>query len=624
MTAEEDKFVHDVVTRTILVNSIPSRVLYDSGASVSFVSYEFSKNLSTPPNKLPFPLEVEITDSKVVVVSNVYRDVEIEINDSIFRINLIPIILGVFDIVISMDWLDKYNANILWSQKLIRVARKYLSHGCYAFITHVIDTSFEKKSAKDVPIVNEFLNVFLKDLPGIPPERKAVFRIDLITSATPIAKPPYRVAPSEMKELISQIQELLDKGFIRPSSSPWGASILFVKKKDGSMRMCIDYHELNKATVKNVYPLPRIDDLFDQLQGAKYQLKVQEEDIPKTVNNARYGHYEFVVMPFGLRNVPANVVVDALNRKEREKVMRIHSLRMIVTSDLFDRIKAAQVEALKEENWKSERITSYIPHLEDDNRGIKTQQGRIYIPFRSNVKELLLEEAHRSKYSIHPGATEMYIDLKKNYWWPGMKRDCVKCVEKCLTCLKVKAEHQKPYGKIQPLEISVWKWEKITMDFVTKLPRTEKKHDSIWVIVDHLTKSAHFIPIRENMPVHKLAKIYVNEIVVRHGVPDSIVSDRDGLFTSNFWQDFQEELEVGSKELASTDVVLATTEKIETIRERLKSAQDRWKSYADNRRRPIEFNVGNFVMLKVSPWKCVLWFKKKGNLARDLKDRLRF
>ncbi|GKB83287.1 reverse transcriptase domain-containing protein [Tanacetum coccineum] len=214
MTAEENKVVHNVVTGTILVNSIPARVLYDLGASVSFVSHEFRKNLSAPPNKLPFPLEVEIADSKVVVVSNVYRDVEIEIDDSIFRIELIPIMLGVFDIVIGMDWLDKYNANIICSQKLIRVVNpqgreiiiygdkrkgdfklcsvmkgiKYLSHGCYAFMAHVIDTSFEKKSAKDVPFVNDFLDVFPKDLSGIPPERQVEFRINLISGATPIAK----------------------------------------------------------------------------------------------------------------------------------------------------------------------------------------------------------------------------------------------------------------------------------------------------------------------------------------------------------------------------------------------------------------------------------------------------
>nr|GEZ71746.1 hypothetical protein [Tanacetum cinerariifolium] len=252
MAAKEDKLVHDVVTGTIIINSIPARVLYDSGASVSFVSYEFSKNLSTPPNKLPFLLEVEIADNKVLVVSNMYLKVEIEIDDSTFMINLIPIMLEVFDIVIGMDWLDKYNANILCSQELVRVvnrqgqeiiiygdkrkgdyklcsimkARKYLSHGCQAFMAHVIDTSFEKKSEKDVSIVNEFLDIFLEDLPGIPLERPVEFRIDLISGATPIA-------PSKMKELMSQLQELLDKSFIHPSSSSWGTPILFVKKKDG-------------------------------------------------------------------------------------------------------------------------------------------------------------------------------------------------------------------------------------------------------------------------------------------------------------------------------------------------------------------------------------------------------
>ncbi|GKC02953.1 putative reverse transcriptase domain-containing protein [Tanacetum coccineum] len=139
-------------------------------------------------------------------------------------------------------------------------------------MAHVIDTNFEKKSAKDIPVVNEFLNVFPEDLSGIPPERQVEFRIDLIPGATPFAKTPYCLAPSEMKELMSQLQELLDKGFIHPSGSLWGAPISFVKKKDSSMRMCIDDRELNKVTVKIVYPLPRIDDLFDQLQGARPML----------------------------------------------------------------------------------------------------------------------------------------------------------------------------------------------------------------------------------------------------------------------------------------------------------------------------------------------------------------
>ncbi|GJQ90888.1 putative reverse transcriptase domain-containing protein [Tanacetum coccineum] len=182
----------------------------------------------------------------------------------------------------------------------------------------------EKKRLEDVPIVRDFPEVFPEDLPGLPPTRQVEFQIDLVPGAAPVARAPYRLAPSEMKELSEQLKELSDKGFIRPSSSPWGAPVLFVKKKDGSFRMCIDYRELNKLTVKNRYPLPRIDDLFDQLQGSSvyskidlrsgyHQLRVREEDILKTAFRTRYGHYEFQVMPFGLTNAPA-VFMDLMNR----------------------------------------------------------------------------------------------------------------------------------------------------------------------------------------------------------------------------------------------------------------------------------------------------------------------
>ncbi|GJV48223.1 putative reverse transcriptase domain-containing protein [Tanacetum coccineum] len=181
-----------------------------------------------------------------------------------------------------------------------------------------------EEALEDVPIWLRFPEVFPEDLPGLPPTRQVEFQIDLIPGAAPVARAPYRLAPSEMKELSEQLKELSDKGFIRPSSSPWGAPVLFVKKKDGSFRMCIDYRELNKLTVKNRYPLPRIDDLFDQLQGSSvyskidlrsgyHQLRVREEDIPKTAFRTRYGHYEFQVMPFGLTNAPA-VFMDLMNR----------------------------------------------------------------------------------------------------------------------------------------------------------------------------------------------------------------------------------------------------------------------------------------------------------------------
>ncbi|GJY76120.1 putative nucleotidyltransferase, ribonuclease H [Tanacetum coccineum] len=182
----------------------------------------------------------------------------------------------------------------------------------------------DEKRLEDIPVVKEFSDVFPEDLPGLPPVRQVEFQIDLIPGAAPVARTPYRLAPSEMQELSNQLQELADRGFIRPSTSPWGAPVLFVKKKDGSFRMCIDYRELNKLTIKNRYPLPRIDDLFDQLQGSSvyskidlrsgyHQLRVRDEDIPKTAFRTRYGHYEFQVMPFGLTNAPA-VFMDLMNR----------------------------------------------------------------------------------------------------------------------------------------------------------------------------------------------------------------------------------------------------------------------------------------------------------------------
>nr|GFC62461.1 putative reverse transcriptase domain-containing protein [Tanacetum cinerariifolium] len=202
--------------------------------------------------------------------------------------------------------------------------------GCQVFLAHVTtkeaEGKSEKKRLKNVPIVRDFPEVFPEDLPGLPPTRQVVFQIDLIPGAAPIAWAPYRLAPLEIKELSEQLKELSDKGFIRPISSPWGILVLFVKRKDGSFRMCINYRKLNKLTVKNRYPLPRIDDLFDQLQESSIyskidlrsgyqQLRAREEDVLKMAFRTRYGHYEFQVMPFGLTNAPAN-------KKEHEEHLR--------------------------------------------------------------------------------------------------------------------------------------------------------------------------------------------------------------------------------------------------------------------------------------------------------------
>ena len=167
-------------------------------------------------------------------------------------------------------------------------------------------------------------------------------------------------------------------------------------------------------------------------------------------------------------------------------------------------------------------------------------KGRSWLPLYGGLRDLIMHESHKSKYSVHPGSDKMYQDLKLLYWWPNMKADIATYVGKCLTCCKVKAEHQKPSGPLQQPEIPMWKWERITMDFITKLPKTSSGYDSIWVIVDRLTKSAHFIPIKETYKMDQLTRLYVKEIVSRHGAPISIISDRDGRFTSNFWQSLQD------------------------------------------------------------------------------------
>ena len=192
-------------------------------------------------------------------------------------------------------------------------------------------------------------------------------------------------------------------------------------------------------------------------------------------------------------------------------------------------------------------------------------EGRICVLDNDDLKFQLLEEAHQTPYSIYPGATKMYHDLKERYWWPGMKRDVIGYVERCLTCQQVKAEHQRPAGLLQPLEIPEWKWYQITMDFVTGLPKTPKNHDSVWVVVDRLTKSAHFIHVRMTYSMDKLAELYIKEIVRLHGVPQSIVSYRDSRFTSKFWKSLQQAL--------GTRLKFSTTFHLQTDRQSERTVQ---------------------------------------------------
>ncbi|GKC19521.1 reverse transcriptase domain-containing protein [Tanacetum coccineum] len=389
----------------------------------------------------------------------------------------------------------------------------------------------------------------------------------------------------------------------------------------------------------------------------------------------------------------ANVVADALSRKERIEPLRVRALVMTIGLDLPSRILEAQKEAIKVENLEAEDIGGMLKKLEARADGTLCLDNRSWLPCYGDTRSLIMHESHKSKYSIHPGSDKMYHDMKMLYWWPNMKADIATYVSKCLTCAKVKAEHQRPSGLLVQPDIPEWKWEKITMDFITKLPKTAAGFDSIWVIVDRLTKSAHFLPMRETDSTEKLMRLYMKEIVARHGIPVSIISDRDSHFTSRVWQSLHKALgtqldlstayhpqtdgqsertiqtledmlracvidfgngwdrhlplvefsynnsyhtsikaapfealygrkcrspvcwaEVGEAQLTGPEIIHETTEKIFKIRDRMQAARDRQKSYADKRRRPLEFEVGDKVMLKVAPWKGVMRFGKRGKL----------
>ncbi|GJX20666.1 reverse transcriptase domain-containing protein [Tanacetum coccineum] len=971
----------NVVTGTFLLNDHYACILFDSGAEKSFVSSAFTHFINITPATLNTSYEVELADGKVVSTNTILRSCTLVLLNHVFKIDLLPTRLGSFDVIIGMDWLAYHRALIDCYEKIVRIP---LPNGKILEVQgerpekdlrSLACIKADEKKLDDIRVVRDFPEVFPDDLLGLPLVREIEFHIDLIPGASPVVRSPYRLAPSEMLELSNQLKELQEKGFIRPSHSPWGAPVLFVKKKDGSMRMCIELQELNKLTIKNRYPLPRIDDLFDQLQGAccfskidlrsgYHQLRVREEDIPKTAFRTRYGHFEFTVMPFGLTNAPAifmdlmnrvckpyldkfvivfiddiliyskseeehevhlktildllqkeklyakfskcefwlqevqflghvvnhdgihvdpskvesvknwktpessteirsflglagyyrrfienfskiakpltlltqknktyvwgdkqdeafqilkeklcnapvlalpdgpddfvvycdaskqgfgsvlmqrgkviayasrqlkkheknytthdlelgavvfalkiwrhylygtksviytdhkslqyifdqkdlnmrqrrwiellsdyeceikyhpgkaNVVADALSRKERLKPRRVRAMSITIHSGLKTKILEAQSEASKDLKAPTEWLRGLERHFEQRDDGEIYFFDRIWIPSVGGVRKLIMDEAHTSRYSVHPGADKMYYDLRDLYWWPGMKRDIAEYVSRCLTCSKIKAEHQKPSGFLQQPEIPEWKWEKITMDFVTKLPKSSSGHDTIWVVVDRLTKSAHFLPIREDYKTEKLAKIYTNEIVARHGVPMSIISDRDGRFTSHLWQAFQKALgtrldmstayhpqtdgqsertiqtledmlracvmdfggswdthlpliefsynnsyhtsikcapfealygrkcrspmiwtEVGESQLIGPEIMQETNEKIVQIKERLKTGRSSQKSYADKRHKPLEFQVGDRVLLKVSPWKGVVRFGKKGKLA---------
>ncbi|GJV55737.1 putative reverse transcriptase domain-containing protein [Tanacetum coccineum] len=626
----------NVVTGTFLLNNRYASILFDTGADRSFISSAFSYLIDIAQTPLENSYDVELANGKIVEVDTIMRGCTLNFLNHPFNIDLIPVELDSFDVIIGMDWLRRCHAVIVCDEKLVRIP---YGNETLIFCGNKSNDGRESRLAiiscsksQEYMAKGYFPEVFPEDLPGLPPTRPVEFQIDLIPRAAPVARAPYRLAPSEMKEFSEQLQELSDKGFIRPSSSPWGAPVLFFKKKDrcgiNAEREgdCICFRQL-KIYEKNytTHDLELGSVVFalkiwrHYLYGTKCTVFTDHKSLQHILDqkelNMRQRRWLELLSDYDcdIRYHPgkANVVADALSRKERIEPLRVRALVMTIGLDLPKQILEAQIEALKPENLENEDVGGMI---------------------RKDIPKEKLEP----------------------------RTDGVLCLNgRMLDMCKGKAKHQRPSGLLVQPTIPEWKWDDITMDFITKLPKSSHDFDTIWVIVDQLTKSAHFLPIKENDPLDKLARLYLNMIVARHGIHVSIIRDRDERFTSNFWKSFQKALgtdlnwvknlplaefsynnsyhasikaapyealygrkcrspacwaKVGEAQLTGPEMIQETTEKIVLIKQRIQVAQDRQKSYVNLKRKPMEFEVRDRVMLKVSPWKGVVRFGKRGKL----------
>nr|CAD40391.3 OSJNBa0004L19.10 [Oryza sativa Japonica Group] len=316
VTAEDVLTTPDVIVGTFLIHSIPATILFDSGASHSFMSVPFVGRNQLGVERLRNPLLIT-TPGGVMTAKYYSPAVPIEIQGIPFPSDLILLDTKNLDVILGMNWLAQFQGVVDCARRTVTLYRGPEQPVVFfAPPTSVSSSELHQIGLSEIPIVREFGDVFPEELPGMPPKREIEFRIDLAPGTTPLYKRPYRMAANELAEVKKQLEELKEKGYIRPSTSPWGAPVIFVEKKDKTKRMCIDYRALNEVTIKTKYPLPRIDDLFDQLKGATvfskidlrsgyHQLRIREEDIPKTAFTTRYGLYEFTVMSFGLTNAPA-------------------------------------------------------------------------------------------------------------------------------------------------------------------------------------------------------------------------------------------------------------------------------------------------------------------------------
>ncbi|GJV90802.1 putative reverse transcriptase domain-containing protein [Tanacetum coccineum] len=547
------------------------------------------------------------------------------------------------------------------------VFTKYIQKGCQVYLAQVTSKKAEDKSEEkpleDVLIIREFLEVFPEDLPGLPPARQVEFQIDLVSGAAPVARAQYRLAPAEMQELSTQLQELSARGFIRPSSSPWGAPVLFVKKKDGSFRMCIDYRELNKLTVKNRYPLPRIDDLFDQLQGSKvyskidlrsgyHQLRVREEEIPKTTFRTRYGHYEFQS-----RNEHEGHLKLILRLLKKEELyakfskcefwlLKVQFLGHVIDSEGIH-VDPAKIESIKD--WASPKTPTEIRQfLEKAEAAFQLLEQKLCsapilaLPERSENFMVYCDALHKGlgtvlmqREKVIAYSSRQLKVHEKNYTAHGLQlahSRSERVEHKTTTVLELLSDYdceiryhpgkanvvadalsrKERNNMYQYLKKLYW-WPNMKAEIATYVSKCltcakvkVEYHKPPGLLVqpeipqwkwENITMdfSAYFLPMQKDDTLGKLTRQYLKVVVSRHGVLVSIISDRDRRFTLHFWKSLNKAL--GTRLDMSTAYHLETDGQsertIQTLKDMLRACVLEFGKGWDRHLLLVEFSYNN-------------------------------
>ncbi|GKB62255.1 putative reverse transcriptase domain-containing protein [Tanacetum coccineum] len=501
-------------------------------------------------------------------------------------------------------------------------------------VRHSKSTKVKEQKLKDIVVVRNFSEVFPDDLSGLPPSREIEFRIDLIPGAMPVVKSPHRLAPTKMEELsndtliysktkeehemhLGLVLDLLKKGKMYTKFSKcelWLRVVQFLGHVINDDGIHVDPSKIE--TIKNWealrHHLSKTFDWGEEQEVAFQTLKVKLCNDPILALSGGLEYFMVycdasclglgcMLMQRGkiklfsdydceIRYHPgkANVVTDALSRKEMIKPKRFRAMNMTIQSSIKDKILAAQNEASEAVNTPAEMVQGLDDQMKQRSDGALYNLNRIWVPLMGEVRTLIMDEAYKLKYSVHSGADKMYVDLKDMYRWLGVKKDIALYVSKCLTYLKIKVQHQRPSGLLQQPEIPEWKLERIAIDFITKLPRTGNGHDAIWVIMDRLTKSALFLPSREDF---KMDRAYVMDFRGSLDIHLPLVefSYNNSYHSSMICAPFESLygrkchspilwVEVGERQLIGPEIVQETTEKISQIKDRLKTACDRQKS----------------------------------------------